>query len=145
MDLSSPHVSPIRSWSQNPLIAPERALLLIATMAKVLDEMPKEVAMAPGQASKDEQEMFNDPTGKYKLVMKGALSCAAMCIWNTLDCSCIEEYGGINAGRSGPAVLQCGERAGAYGAIEAAILPGDSLKAETGSMVCLLHSPGSGM
>ena len=43
-------------------------------MAKVMEEMPKEVAMAPGQASKDEQEMFNDPTGKYKLVMKGALS-----------------------------------------------------------------------
>ena len=42
--------------------------------AKVMDDsqMPKgQVAL--GQASKDEQELFNDPTGKYKLVMKGEI------------------------------------------------------------------------
>lgn len=41
---------------------------------KVMDDaqMPKG-QVAEGQASKDEQELFNDPSGKYKLVMKGAV------------------------------------------------------------------------
>lgn len=48
--------------------------------AKVGDDfqMQKEQgAPALRQASKDEQELFNDPTDKYKLVMKGEVHSAS--------------------------------------------------------------------
>lgn len=52
----------------------------VAASAKVMDDFQmvkqEQSDSAPlGQATKgDEQELFNDPTGKYKLVMKGMCS-----------------------------------------------------------------------
>lgn len=80
-------------------------------------------APAQGQAAYSEQDEFHDPQGKYKLVMKG-MQRASM----------YPEY---------LSMLPRTQRrlcAGAYAAVECAVLPGDSIKAESGAMVTMSNN-----